>query len=232
MKLQTAAHSLVVHQDKSVTEIAHEYGFSSSATFARSFKQFFGVSAEEYRVLTASRVSDSHQPLSHPPKGVKLMVINQQTIDNLQVIVKKISSFNGIFVNSKLDDSNSIQKAFSKILQLAENNDLLTENSKFIGVVYPHHNLYRAVVTIEPNQIVPPKLEKIEFSAGKFATLKTCGDFEKTFETLVIFSKIWLKENGYKIADTFYFEMFAENPVGKNYETLEKETYNPITPVN
>jgi len=46
----------------------------------------------------------------------------------------------------------------------------------------------------------------------------------------VAFSKSWLKENGYKIANIFYFEIFTENPTSKNYEHLEKEIYNPITP--
>lgn len=40
MRLQTAAHSLVVHHEKSITEIALNSGFSSSATFARAFKVF------------------------------------------------------------------------------------------------------------------------------------------------------------------------------------------------
>lgn len=232
MRLQTAAHSLIVHQNKSITEIALEYGFSSSATFARSFKKYFGVSAEEYRRLTTLGDSDSPKILHKKPKGAKVITINHRAIENLNVVIKQFPSFQGIFTNAKLDDSNSIQKAFSKISQLAKNHDLISEKSKIIGIVYPHHNLYRAVVTIEIPQIIPPKLQKIEFSAGKYATFKTSGNFEKTFETLVIFSKIWLKENGYKIANIFYFEMFAESPIGQDYELLEKETYNPIAPAD
>ncbi len=232
MRLQTAAHSLVVHQNKSVTEIAHEHGFSSSATFARSFKKYFGVTAEEYRNLTLADDSNTLKTQSNSPKEPKVLTINHQTIENLSVVIKKVPAFQGIFANAKLDDSDSIQKAFSKITQLAENHDLLTQNSKIMGAVYPHHNLYRVIVTIEPPQIIPSKLQKIEFSAGKYATFKTSGNFEKTFETLVVFSKFWLKENGYKIANIFYFEMFAESPVGKDYQLLEKETYNPIAPAD
>lgn len=43
IRLEKAAHKLVHNPKKNVTEIALDYGFSSSATFARAFKTFFFV---------------------------------------------------------------------------------------------------------------------------------------------------------------------------------------------
>lgn len=44
IRLEKAAHKLMLEQYKPITEIAHEYGFSSSQNFSRSFKSQFNVS--------------------------------------------------------------------------------------------------------------------------------------------------------------------------------------------
>jgi AraC family transcriptional regulator len=48
-RLEKAASSLLANAARSITEIALDCGFSGSSTFARAFKDAFGVSASEYR---------------------------------------------------------------------------------------------------------------------------------------------------------------------------------------
>jgi AraC family transcriptional regulator len=49
LRVERAAAQLAYDPAKSVTAIALDCGFSSSATFARAFKAFHGVSASEWR---------------------------------------------------------------------------------------------------------------------------------------------------------------------------------------
>jgi AraC family transcriptional regulator len=49
LRLEWAANNLEAYREMSVTEIALNCGFSSSATFARAFKQHFGLSASAWR---------------------------------------------------------------------------------------------------------------------------------------------------------------------------------------
>lgn len=49
LRLEKAASSLILHPKKSVTEVALDSGFSSSAAFARAFKDFFQMSASDWR---------------------------------------------------------------------------------------------------------------------------------------------------------------------------------------
>ena len=49
LRVEKAASQLLVNPGKSVTEIALDCGFSGSAAFARTFKEFFGVSAGEWQ---------------------------------------------------------------------------------------------------------------------------------------------------------------------------------------
>jgi AraC family transcriptional regulator len=49
LRLEKAAAQLVDNPNKSITEIAFDCGFSGSATFARAFKDFFGINASQWR---------------------------------------------------------------------------------------------------------------------------------------------------------------------------------------
>lgn len=49
LKLERAATKLLMYPDSSVTEVAFDLGFSSSATFARAFKERFKMSASDWR---------------------------------------------------------------------------------------------------------------------------------------------------------------------------------------
>lgn len=49
VRLERAANMLVKYSGYSITQIALNCGFSSPSVFARSFKNHFGISANEYR---------------------------------------------------------------------------------------------------------------------------------------------------------------------------------------
>ena len=49
IKMENATRFLTHESDLSITDVALKLGFSSSATFARSFKEFYGISASEFR---------------------------------------------------------------------------------------------------------------------------------------------------------------------------------------
>jgi AraC family transcriptional regulator len=49
VRLEKAANRLLAEPDLPVTEIALECGFSGSATFARAFRDMFGMSATDWR---------------------------------------------------------------------------------------------------------------------------------------------------------------------------------------
>src|SRR6056297_785715 len=49
VRLQKAADKLCMNTNASITDIAYDCGFSSSAAFSRSFKSFFNQSPSQYR---------------------------------------------------------------------------------------------------------------------------------------------------------------------------------------
>lgn len=49
LRVEKAASMLIANPKKSITEIALDYGFSSSASFARLFKEMYGMNASQWR---------------------------------------------------------------------------------------------------------------------------------------------------------------------------------------
>lgn len=58
VRAERAATLLLYHTKRSITEIALDCGFSSSALFARVFKQYFGVPASRWRSVGGSDAAD------------------------------------------------------------------------------------------------------------------------------------------------------------------------------
>ena len=232
LRLETSAHALVIHRHKTVTEIALNNGFSSSATFARAFKSYFGVSAEEFRSAPFDDSAKRYQNRQISSENSLSLREIELCIESLNIQVTMFPSFRGVFINAKLNDNESIQNAFFKIIQLAETHDLLTANSRFIGVIYLHSNIYRAMVTIEDEKIqIPKRLNVLEFSSGKFATIDLDKSFQESMEKLQIFVKFWIPKSGYQIADIVGYEFLLENPTKKPFNEIKKKIYIPIEPI-
>jgi AraC family transcriptional regulator len=230
IRLETAAHALIMHQHKTVTEIALEHGFSSSATFARSFKNYFGNSAEEFRTVPSRQNAERYQ--DNPSIQIKKVTSDEveSCLNSLNIRVQKKDAFRCVFINAKLYDNDSIQTAFRKVGQIGETYDLFSTNSRFAGAVYLHSGIYRAMIIADEKTQIPKSLNVLEIPAGKYAILDLRSGFKENLEQLKIFVEFWIPESGYRIADIVGYEIFTESSLEKPYNEIKKEIYIPIEP--
>jgi len=232
LRLETAAHALIIQLDKPIKEIALENGFTSAATFARAFRNYFGFSAENVRAMPKEqrmalyKKGTQDQQLVDTDKYFKN--VDDRDSDPLNIVVKKVQAIYGVVVDSALDIV-SIENAFKKIFQLADVNDLLETNSKFFGIIYPHQLSYKAMISTK-RPPSPAKFLSHEIPAAKFATYHVAGDLQDTFRTLRVFTEKWLPESGYRLGDIWGFELLSENLANKSYRVIEREMHIPIIP--
>jgi AraC family transcriptional regulator len=229
-RLETAAHALIMHAHRTITEIALENGFSSSATFARAFRNYFGVSAEEFRANPRRENAKRYQKIPAITNGNPTPAEIETCLASLNIRVQKISARRCVFINAKLNDSVSIENAFRRVAQIAETHDLITENSQFAGAIYLHSGIYRSMVGIDSELPVPKRFNVLEIPAAKYAVLDLDAGFTEGLEKLQIFADFWLPESGYRIADIVGYEMLAESPLDKPYGQIKKEIYIKIEP--
>ena len=237
MRLENAAHYLAIHPHKSITEIALDSGFASPATFARAFKNYFGVSAEQLKNLSSTEKIELRKEKKNKTQKIEAnadFMSHQYDSafwsSNLKISVKKTTFFRAIFINTPLSDTKLMQDGFKKIIQLADTHDLLTTDTKFIGIINPHQGLYRTALTISEHHKTPKDIATTDIEAGKFASYKIKGDTLQTFHSLHAFYELWLPNSGYRIADPNGFEILSQNPATTPYHKIEREIYIAIEP--
>lgn len=227
MRLENSSHMLIIHRHKSVTEIALDSGFASPSTFARAFKNYFGISAGEQRklslrekILKLNGSGDGFLNMKYDPAYWK---------KKLKVKVVKTLSLEVVPVNAPLSDI-GVTSAYKKAIQLGEIHDLLSDESKFIGIINPHQGLYQACISFSGVRKIPNKLNTSRIEAGRFATYKIKGDTLQTFHSLHAFYELWLTDSGYHIRNPFGMEILSKNPAVFPYSKIEREIYIPIEP--
>lgn len=233
IRIENAAHFLITHQHKSVTEIALDSGFSSPSTFSRAFKNYFGISADELRKCSPKeRIAirkklflEKKSELNHFTKEKQVEIEDNK---NLSVVVNKIDSFHILFINAPLSDEIKIQDAFKKAIQLADFYDVLTSNSKFIGIINPHAGLYQAAVTYQPANETFKDVHTTKIEGGKFITCKVKGNITEIFNVFHAINEDWLPKSSLRIKHSYAFEVLLENPFTKPYAEIEREVYIPI----
>lgn len=232
MRLENSIHILVAHHHKLIGEIAMDSGFASSSTFARAFKTYFWISADELRNLYFEDKVKYHKLLSSK-KIYSVKYFQQEHKErygrkSLKVILNKVTSFQVAFINNPLADVNKIQDGFKKIIRLAEAYDLLTQDSKFIGIINPHAGLYQTAVAVQSQKLIPKDVNVAEVEGGKFAVCKVKGDILQTFNCLHSFRESWLSKSVYRIKQSYVFEVLTQNPLTKPYCDIPREIYIPI----
>jgi AraC family transcriptional regulator len=229
-RVETAAHALIMHTHRTITETALENGFSSSATFARAFKNYFGVSAEEFRANPRRENAQRYQKIRAITKGNPTPAEVESCLASLNIRIQKVSAFRFIFINAKINDQDSIENAFRRVARIAETHDLITENSRFAGAIYLHSGIYRSMILIASALPVPKRFSVLEIPAAKYAVLDMDVELTEGMEKLQIFVDSWLPESGYRLADIVGYEMLAESPLDKPYSQIKKEIYIRIEP--
>jgi AraC family transcriptional regulator len=232
-KLKSATGFLMIDQPKPVSEIAFNCGFSSPSVFARSFKDHFGLSAEKLRAIPV----EERIKLISCETFVKELLhheLPQAVAENHRylnkVTVKNINSIHGVFTNTSLKDK-GIVNCFRKSVQVAETRNIDLAGSRYVGMIYPHHDLYRAFVSFDPGAGIIMGENYTEIKSGRYATFKVSGEIEATFIALNAFYNQWLPNSGYRIADICVFEILWQNPINKAYRDIERDVYVPIEPV-
>jgi AraC family transcriptional regulator len=226
LRLEKAASFLLDNRYLPVTEIAEKCGFSSLPIFSRAFKEYFGMSATEFR-------NGGYQKYS---KKSKLYSKNGKPgfIDPHYIGIEKPTHFKSLPVKVKIMEMsemtvaycrhtgkyNEVSKAYEKLFKWAVPRDLYHPLHTRVITLYhddpkitDEEKIRQSVcITIDKNVKTEGEIGKMKIKGGKYALFRFevfMEEFHDAWNTVMV---DWLPESGYQCDDRYPYEMYYRSP--------------------
>jgi len=210
VRLERAANMLIKNPQDAITEIALDCGFSSSATFARAFKKHFGMTATQYRETETQR----------PVYSALSTAKHHNLVMKIEVEVRRMPALNLAYVsNLEGYDIDLISQAWNQLFRWGEARDLITEETRFLGISFDDPLItpaekcrYYACITIPEGTPTRDPIGQMQIPAGKYAVTHvacTAGEIQLVYQYLY---RDWLLDSGYQPADQPPYEIYYATP--------------------
>jgi len=226
LRLERAANMLQASASVSVTEIALSCGFSSSATFSRSFKKYFGVSATEWRNESKNRNAVSKNGKAPGLPGSYLEGVHdtlQTTIERdwtVTITIRQQSAFHIAYAaNLSGYGYEAMDAVWKKICGWAGTRGLFGPDTRIIGISFDNPDItpadkcrYYACVTVPQGTAVNAGIGLMDLPAGTYAVAHFEGTEEGFPGVYKELYRQWLPESGYLPGNSPCYEVYASTP--------------------
>ena len=217
-RIERIASILLVGTDKSIKELAYNYGFNSESSFSRSFKKYYGISPSRFKSEGKNILSKiGIEPLTMEKYICSINNINKWIDMNAQIDIKELQEIKlaGIMHIGGFEEMGN---SYQRLMKWgAEKEALDMPNFKAITIYHDNPNVtqpskvrYSTCVTINKNikaegEIRPLAIQKGIYAVGHFEI--HANDFPKAWESLCV----WVIENEYEFRDGDYFEIYLND---------------------
>jgi AraC family transcriptional regulator len=240
-RLEKAINVLIFKPDLSITQVALDNGFSSSANFSKAVKLYFGFSPSELR--NPDKIKDSKigkitskygkvfNPNDLYPARITNSVINK--FNNEDTIMKvEVRELNRRRVCSLASargyEPESIYKAWDKLIEWAENNGIEKESQARFAFAYDNPTVtpvekcrYEASIIIDDDIAVVSPFMVSEIPQGKYAVLYYKGSPEDTLQAQLSIYSEWLPNSGFEPDDFPMLENYFNDARVDGYLEME-----------
>jgi AraC family transcriptional regulator len=235
LRLERAAIQLI-HSRKPITDIALDLGFSSSSSFARSFRDCYGVSASEWRRARLkagnSKICQTHRNQWKDPDfeicytGFVNQTLNWKVVMNkkeIPVSIKKMESIPVAYIRH-VGPYKGNDQLFGSLLETlcrhAGPRGLIGANSRFFAcyhddpdVTDPDKLRLSICLSAPEDWQADGPLGKMNIEAGTYAVAHfettDTADYERFWQAIY---GAWLPESGYQPDDKMCFEEYLNDP--------------------
>jgi AraC family transcriptional regulator len=233
LRLEKAAR-LLRYSDQSVTDIAFDCGFSSSATFSRAFRSGYDTSPRQFRKsgeIKKSKIckelfpeEEYGLPMSAEEKRAAFPVKLIDIPDRQVAYIRVTNAF-------ELD---RVLAAVKTMIEWAKSQDIFSEGILFgMTVDDPHvtpKHLYRYEVCLAST--FPFKcregMSKLKMPAMRYAVIKVSGDIHKVATAWDYLYRDWLINSAYEPEHAPALEVFVDKERATDWSHFELELCLPV----
>lgn len=232
LRVERAANLLMKARNMSITEIALACGFSSSSTFSRAFKLYFGVSAREYangRHLRSLADACNSQ--------VCTMAVDDRP--KWDVKVRKIPALHLAYLAYLKGYSlPEICQTWERLDRWAVAHSVYRDDTLRIGIslddplITPADKCrYLAAITV-PDSIQKDKtvgtMDVPEMTCAIFRVSCLADQIQTKYQSIY---RDWLPDSGMQPADFPCYEVYLNSPEPLNNGLFEMDIYIPLKPI-
>ena len=233
VRIERAATLIASNKKESISEIAHKCGFSDISIFSRNFKNYFQVSASQYRSVKSNisnlsqQDSNSHQGDEKPTQYFcpELKTIKWRTKMKLNksVEVKELPKMTVAYIRHigpyKGDDK-LFESIWNRLFSWAGPRGLIGgKDFKSLVIYHDDPNVtiedklrMSVCITVPSDTKVGGDVGKMEIEAAKYVIGRfelSAQDFQQAWDW--VYGQ-WFPTSGYQPDDKPCFEMYPEEP--------------------
>lgn len=229
--------SLLLSQNKSITDIAFSCGFNDSATFARAFKKQFKISASEWKRMKNSKIHQDYN--SKPSYIVDINTGKKRIFEPIHVEEKYLHDMRIAYIrhtgfyagNAKL-----FQSLYKKLMKWAvpagvinypKTKDIVIYHDS-LGITESDKLRISVGITIPESTKVTGEIGSVCISKGRYISCRfevRNDDYGRAWTQ--VFRNI-LPQRGLQPNDGYCFELYPPNCYNKENDSTTVDIYVPI----
>ncbi|PEX83874.1 AraC family transcriptional regulator [Bacillus cereus] len=232
LKLERATHLLTYRPDMTITDIAYHFGFTDSAVFSRTFKNYYGVSPSNYRNHNSKNCKDASGTSPYNECKKVRGEVGIVTADNVNVAyIRHVGTYKELAI--------AFPKMIEKLFHYAaKQNYHVFEDTKVLTIYHDHHEFTEdyhlrtsLCITIpDESALGTSDIGIMVIPSGKYAI----GYFEIYQDEYkgawdFLYGE-WLPNSGYKPRDLYPFEVYKNDPRQYPEHKHIVDIYVPIEP--
>jgi AraC family transcriptional regulator len=240
-RLERAVNLLIFKTDLSITQVALDSGFSSSANFSKAVKLHFGFSPSEIRTpekiknSKIGKISSKYGKDFHPsnlyPTRITNEVMNELNLEdtNMNIEIKELDRQRVCTLASQRGyELEAIYEAWDKLIDWASSNGIKHDEQKRFAFAFDNPTVtpiekcrYNASVVIGEHLQVRSPFVLSEIPKGKYAVLYFKGSPEETIKAQLSIYSDWLPDSGFEPDDFPMLERYLNDARIDGYIEME-----------
>ena len=233
LRLEKAAR-LLRYSSQSVTDIALDCGFSSSATFSRAFRSGYETSPSQFRKSGEIKKSKICKEL-FPQDEYGLLMSAEEKRAAFPVRLLDIPERQVAYIRvTNAFDMDRVLAAVKTMIEWAKSQDIFSRGILFgMTVDDPHvtpQHLYRYEVCLASS--LPFKcsegMSKLKMPAMRYAVITVSGDIHKVATAWDYLYRDWLVNSAYEAEHAPALEVFLDKESATDWSHFELELCLPV----
>lgn len=212
--------------DRDLPTIAEKTGYANIQALSKAFKKRFGVAPSVYRSDSGNDFGcKNEKPSAFKFPEPEIGLINEKRYIYIRII--------DVYGSPK-----SYNIAWGKIYQFALDNDLINDQTEYLGLSFddptitsPQRCRFYACITIDKPVKPQGEFGVQTIPGGLYAIFTLRGSYSGLMGMYDAIYSDWLPESGYQLRNSASFEKYLNDPSQVREENLLTEIYIPVSQI-